>query len=115
LDADHHLVTEMQTSLFERSEVKTMITRGSFNDFALAMRIELQFDIAFNGSYEIKDIGHLMLEQNDQAKVKIIYANDRVDSALSDKIFKETESSMLKWDIQDKTEWNLKEDFLFTF
>ena len=97
LDTDHNLIREMNISLFEGREVKTVMTYGKFNDFELPKRIELQLDIPFNESIEIKDFGQsAQRTKRVTGKVEITYSNYRVNSGLSDEIFKETESSMLR-------------------
>ncbi len=92
VDTDHNLIREMNISLFEGREVKTVMTYGKFIDFELPTRIELQLDIPFNESMEIKEFGQSSQgTKRVSGKVEMTYSNYRVNSGLQDEIFKETE------------------------
>ena len=92
IDTDHNLIREMNTSSFEGREVKASIEYGKFSDFELPTRIELRLDIPFNESTEIKDFGQpTQKTKRVTGRVEITYANYKVNSGLSDKIFNETE------------------------
>ncbi len=95
VDIDRNLVREMNISSFEGREVKASIEYGQFSDFDLPTRIELRLDIPFNESREIREFGQ-SAERTKRVtgKVEITYSNYKVNSGLSDKIFKETEPSM---------------------
>jgi hypothetical protein len=95
IDTDHNLIREMNISSFEGREVKASIQYGKSSDFELPTRIELQLDIPFNESIEIKDFSQSAEKtKRVTGKVEITYSNYKVNSGLSDEIFKETESSM---------------------
>jgi len=95
IDTDYNLIREMNISSFEGREVKALIEYDKFNDFELPKRIELQLDIPFNESREIKDFGQSTQKtKRVTGKVEITYSNYKVNSGLSDEIFKETESSI---------------------
>ncbi len=97
LDTDRHLIREMNISLFEGREVKAVMTYGQFNDFELPTRIELQLDIPFNESIDIKDFGQPAQKQRRvKGKIVIAYSNYKVNAGLSDEMFKETESTLMR-------------------
>ena len=95
IDTDYNLIREMNISSFEGREVKALIEYDKFNDFELPKRIELQLDIPFSESRGITDFGQSAQKTNRvTGKVEITYSNYKVNSGLSDEIFKETESSI---------------------
>jgi hypothetical protein len=105
VDTDHNLIREMNASLFEGREVKTVMTYGKFNDFELPTHIELQLDIPFNESLEIKDFGQpTQRTKQVTGKVEITYTNYRVNSGLRDEIFKETEFPISRRGSSEKKE-----------
>ena len=92
IDLDRNLIKQMNLSLFEGKEIKAVMTYGQFNDFELPTRIELQIDLPFNESIEIRDFG--LPPQGAKrvtGKVEMTYSNYRVNLGLRDEIFKETE------------------------
>ena len=95
IDTDRNLIREMNISSLEGREVKASIEYRQFSDFDLPTRIELWLDIPFNESREIREFGQ-SAERTKRVtgKVEITYSNYKVNSGLSDKIFKETEPSM---------------------
>jgi hypothetical protein len=105
IDLDRNLIREMDISLFEGREVKAVMTYASFNDFELPMRIELMVDIPFNESIEIKDFGQPPQEtKRINGKIEITYSKYKVNSGLSDKIFKGTEFPNVKGSFWGKSE-----------
>jgi outer membrane lipoprotein-sorting protein len=97
VDTDRNLVREMNTSSFDGREVKALIEYGHFSDFDLPTRIELHLDLQFNESREIKDFGpSAQPAKRVTGRVEITYSNYKVNTGLSDEIFKETGSSKLR-------------------
>jgi outer membrane lipoprotein-sorting protein len=97
VDTDRNLVREMNTSSFDGREVKALIEYGHFSDFDLPTRIELHLDLQFNESSEIKDFGpSAQPAKRVTGRVEITYSNYKVNTGLSDEIFKETGSSKLR-------------------
>ena len=93
IDTDRNLIREMNMSSFEGREVKARIEYGKFNDFELPTHIELQLDIPFNESTEIKDFGQSAQKtKRVTGRVEITYSNYKVNVGLHNDIFKETES-----------------------
>lgn len=97
VDTDRNLIREMNVSSFDGREVKALIEYGHFSDFDLPTRIELHLDVPFNESREIKDFGpSAQPARRVTGRVDITYSNYRVNSGLSDEIFKETESPLTR-------------------
>jgi outer membrane lipoprotein-sorting protein len=97
IDPDRNLIREMNVSSFDGREVKALIEYGHFSDFDLPTRIELHLDVPFNESREIKDFGpSAQPARRVTGRVDITYSNYRVNSGLSDEIFKETESPLTR-------------------
>jgi outer membrane lipoprotein-sorting protein len=97
VDTDRNLVREMNTSSFDGREVKALIEYGHFSDFDLPTRIELHLDLQFNEPREIKDFGpSAQAAKRVTGRVEITYSNYRVNTGLSDEMFKETGSSKLR-------------------
>ncbi len=97
IDTDRNLIREMNVSSIEGREVKALIEYGHFSDFDLPTRIELHLDVPFSESREIKDFGpSAQPAKRVTGRVEITYSNYRVNSGLSDEIFKETDSSTLR-------------------
>lgn len=95
IDTDYNLIREMNISSFEGREVRALIEYDKFDDFGLPKRIELQLDIPFNESREIKDFGQSAQKtKRVTGKVQITYSNYRVNSGLSDETFKEAGSPL---------------------
>ncbi len=95
IDMDRNLIREMNTSSFDGREVKALIEYGHFSDFDLPTRIELRLDMQFDESREMKDFGQFSQPaKRVTGRVEISYSNYKVNSGLSDKIFKETESPL---------------------
>jgi len=92
IDTEQNLIREMNISSSEGREVKAMIEYGKFNEFELPTRIEIQLDIPFNESREIKDLGQSASKtKRVTGKVEIGYSNYKVNSGLRDEIFSGTE------------------------
>jgi outer membrane lipoprotein-sorting protein len=97
VDTDRILIREMNSSSFDGREVKALIEYGQFADFDLPTRIELHLNVQFSESMEIKDFGpSAQPPKRVTGRVDITYSNYRVNSGLSDEIFKETTPSKLR-------------------
>jgi hypothetical protein len=97
VDTDRNLIREMNVSSFEGREVKALIEYGHFSDFDLPTRIELHLDVPFNESKEIRDFGQsAQPAKRVTGRVEITYSNYKVNTGLSDEIFKETDASKLR-------------------
>ena len=98
IDTDRNLIKEMELSSFEGREVKAIFEYGQFTEFELPTRIELQLDIPFDESIEIKDFGQSAPQKTRRVtgKVEITYSNYKVNSGLGDEIFKGTEPPKMK-------------------
>jgi outer membrane lipoprotein-sorting protein len=97
VDTDRNLISEMNTSSFDGREVRAKIEYGRFSDFDLPTRIELHLNVLFSESMEIRDFGPpAQPAKRVTGRVDITYSNYRVNTGLSDQIFKETGSSKLR-------------------
>jgi outer membrane lipoprotein-sorting protein len=93
VDTDRHLIREMNTSSFDGREVKALIEYGNFGDFDLPTRIELHLNVQFSESMEIRDFGpSAQPAKRVTGRVDITYSNYKVNSGLSDDVFKEGKS-----------------------
>jgi len=91
VDTDRNLIREMNVSSFEGREVKALIEYGRFSDFDLPTRIELRLDVPFSESREMRDFGQsAQPAKRVTGRVEITYSNYKVNTGLSDEIFKET-------------------------
>ena len=96
IDTDRSLIREMDASSFEGKEVKARVEYGRFSDFDLPTHIELQLDLSFNESIEVKDFGQSpQPAKRVTGRVDITYSNYKVNTGLSDQIFDEKDSSKL--------------------
>ena len=93
VDTDRHLIREMNTSSFDGREVKALIEYGNFGDFDLPTHIELHLNVQFSESMEIRDFGpSAQPAKRVTGRVDITYSNYKVNSGLSDDVFKEGKS-----------------------
>jgi hypothetical protein len=93
VDTDHNLILEMNASSPDGREVKALIEYGNFGGFDLPARIELHIDAQFDESMEIKDFGpSARPSKRVTGRIDITYSNYKINSGLSDEIFKETGS-----------------------
>ncbi len=94
VDTDRNLIREMNTSSSDGREVKALIEYGHFGDFDLPTRIQLHINVQFSESMEIKDFGpSAQPAKRVTGRVDITYSNYKVNSGLSDEIFKDKGSS----------------------
>jgi outer membrane lipoprotein-sorting protein len=97
LDTDRNLIREINTSPSEGRAVRAVIDYGKFADFELPVHIELHLDIPSVEPNGMKEFGSFSQRpKRITGKVEIAYSNYKVNSGLSDEMFKETESGKLK-------------------
>jgi hypothetical protein len=92
IDIDRNLIREIVTSPSDVRKIKSIIEYGTFDHFDLPTRMEVQLDMASsetNGMKEFPQFGQRA--KRITGKVEITYSNYKVNSGLSDEIFKETE------------------------
>jgi len=92
IDTDRSLIREIKISPSEGREVKATIKYGTFSNFELPTRIDLQLDIPSDepsGMKEFTQFGQKTKRITGQ--VEITYSDYRINVGLSDEIFKETE------------------------
>jgi len=93
LDIDRTLILRIDTLAEEGREIKAAIDYGKFGDFELPTHIELQFEVSPTETDRMKElVPFAHRTQRVAGKVEITYSNYKVNSGLSDEIFKETES-----------------------
>ncbi len=97
VETDRLLIREMNTSSFDGREVKALIEYGHFSNFDLPTRIELHLNVQFSESTEIRDFGpSAQPSKRVTGRVEITYSNYKVNSGLSDEMFKEKDASKLR-------------------
>jgi len=97
IDTDRNLIKEIKISPSEGREIKAAIEYGMFNGFELPIRIDLQLDIPEgepSGMREFTQFGQRA--KRITGKVQITYSNYKVNSGLSDEMFKEKDSHQSK-------------------
>jgi len=97
LDTDRNLVREINTSPSEGRTLRAVIEYAKFADFELPVHIELHLDMPSVEPNGMKEFGSFsQRSKRITGKVEIAYSNYKVNSGLSDEMFKETESGKLK-------------------
>ncbi len=89
IDIERSLIREMRVSPSEGRQIIAVIDYGTFGGFDLPVHIELQLDMP---SAEPNGAKEFQLEQGGRrihGKVEITYSDYKVNSGLSDEIFKE--------------------------
>jgi hypothetical protein len=97
VDTDRNLIKEIKLSPSEAREIKAAIEYGMFDGFELPTRIALQLDIPGSepsGMREFTQFGQRA--KRITGKVEITYSNYKVNSGISDEIFKEKDSGQSK-------------------
>jgi hypothetical protein len=92
IDTDRNLIKEIKISPSEGREIRAAIEYGMFDGFELPIRIDLQLDIPTDepsGMKEFTQFGERA--KRITGKVEITYSNYKVNSGLSDEIFKGNE------------------------
>jgi outer membrane lipoprotein-sorting protein len=93
IDIEQNLIKEIEISPSDLRKIKTIIEYGTFYHFDLPIQIEVHLEMASsepNGTKEFPISGQKA--KRIAGKVEITYSNYKVNSDLSDEIFKETES-----------------------
>jgi len=97
IDTDRNLIKEIKVSPSEGREIKAAIEYGMFDGFELPIRIDLELDIPGGeptGMREFTQFGQRA--KRITGKVQITYSNYKVNSGLSDEMFKEKDSHQSK-------------------
>ena len=97
IDIDRNLILRIDTLAVEGREIKAAIDYGKFGDFELPTHIELQLEIPPTEPNRMKEfVPFAQRTKRVTGKVEITYSNYKVNSGLSDEIFKEIEPLKLK-------------------
>ena len=92
IDLDRSLIREIDISPSEERKIKTIIDYGTFDGFDLPTHIELQLDMSPSEPGGMKEFPQFHQGgKRITGKVGIFYSNYKVNSNLSDEIFKDTE------------------------
>ena len=92
IDTERNFIREINTSPSEGRTIRAVIEYGKFADFELPVRIELHLDIPSVEPNGMKEFGSFsQRSKRITGKVEIAYSNYKVNSGLSDEMFKETE------------------------
>jgi hypothetical protein len=92
IDIDRNLIREIDLSQSEERKIKTIIDYGTFDGFDLPTHMELQLDMSPSEPSGMKEFPQFHQgSKRITGKVEISYSNYRVNSNLSDEIFKDTE------------------------
>ena len=97
IDTDRNLIREIKISPSEGREIKAAIEYGMFDGFELPICIDLQLDIPGSepsGMREFTQFGQRA--KRITGKVQMTYSNYKVNSGLSDEVFKEKNSHQSK-------------------
>jgi len=97
IDIDRNLIREIDLSQSEERKIKTIIEYGTFDGFDLPTHMELQLDMSPSEPSGMKEFSQFHQgSKRITGKVEISYSNYRVNSNLSDEIFKDTEPRQSK-------------------
>jgi hypothetical protein len=97
IDIDRSLIREIDISPSDERKIKTIIDYGTFDGFDLPTHIELQLDMSASEPSGMKEFSPFRQGgKRITGKVEISYSNYKVNSDLSDEIFKDTESHQQK-------------------
>ena len=94
IDTDRNLIREMGITQFDGREIKALIKYGQFDGFELPVHIQLKLDIPSFETEGPKEYDQLVQKpKRVTGTVEMTYSNYKVNSGLSDQIFKESEPS----------------------
>jgi outer membrane lipoprotein-sorting protein len=94
IDTERNLIREIEVTQFDGREVKAAIEYGRFDGFELPAHIRLKLDIPSFETEGPKEFDQLVQKQKRvTGTIDISYSNYRVNSGLSDQIFKDSEPS----------------------
>jgi hypothetical protein len=97
IDMDRNLIREIDLSPSEERKIRTIIEYGTFDGFDLPTHMELQMDLSASEPGGMKEFPQFHQRgKRITGKVEISYSNYKVNSDLSDEIFKDTESHQPK-------------------
>ncbi len=89
IDTKRNLIREIRVSPSEGREVIAVIDYGTFDGFDLPVRIELQLDMPSAEPDGAREFQFGQGGKRIRGKVEIAYSNYKINSGLSDEIFKE--------------------------
>jgi hypothetical protein len=93
IDTDRHLIREMDVTQFDGRKIKAVIEYGKFDSFELPAHTQLKLDIPSFGSEGVKEFDQLIQKpKRVTGTIEITYSNYKVNSGLSDEVFKGKES-----------------------
>ncbi|OGP94467.1 MAG: hypothetical protein A2157_06925 [Deltaproteobacteria bacterium RBG_16_47_11] len=91
IDTDRNLIREMEVTQFDGREIKAAIDYGKFDGFELPVHIRLKLDIPTFETEGPKEFDQLIQKpKRVTGTIEITYSNYKVNSGLSDEIFKES-------------------------
>ncbi len=91
IDTDRNLIREMEVTQFDGREIKAVIDYGKFDGFELPVHIRLKLDIPTFETEGPKEFDQLIQKpKRVTGTIEITYSNYKVNSGLSDEIFKES-------------------------
>ncbi len=94
INMDRNLIREMGFTQFDGREIKAVIDYGKFDGFELPVHIRLKLDIPSFETEGPKEFDQLVQKpKRVTGTIDISYSNYKVNSGLSDEIFKESEPS----------------------
>jgi hypothetical protein len=94
IDTDRNLIREMEVIQFDGREIKAVIEYGKFYGFELPAYIQLKLDIPSFETEGPKEFDQLVQKpKRVTGSIEMTYSNYKVNSGLSDEIFKESEPS----------------------
>jgi outer membrane lipoprotein-sorting protein len=89
IDTDRNLIREMEITQFDGREIKAVIDYGKFDGFELPVHIRLKLDIPSFETEGPKEFDQLVQKpKRVTGTIDIRYSNYKVNSGLSDEIFK---------------------------
>lgn len=93
IDTDRHLIREMDVTQFDGRKIKAVIEYGKFDSFELPAHTQLKLDIPSFESEGVKEFDQLIQKpKRVTGTIEITYSNYKVNSGLSDEVFKGKES-----------------------